>query len=110
MHGVTAFSMDLPCPRHEVNTRQNFHLPTSLNPTSQSTFHPFQYRDARRPRARTRNHRVIAHEWVFVLILLRMGNDCPKGYLGEGLSELSSNRSTYIASFCPSPWRSDFGI
>ena len=34
MHEVTAFSMDLPCPCHEVNTRQNSLFPTSSPPTS----------------------------------------------------------------------------
>ena len=114
MHEVTAFLMDLPCPRHEVNTRQNSRFPTSSTPTSQSTFRFIQYHDTRRPRAsrpraRARNHRVLADEWVFESILIRMGSDGPKGYLEEEWwSEAPSNRSAYIVSL--GTWRLTYGV
>ena len=96
---VTAFSMDMPCPQHEDLRMSTLPLPNSLHLLSPI---PFQYHDTRRlgadrPRARTRNHRVLAHEWVFELILIRKGNDAPKGYLGEERwSEVPSNRSAYL--------------
>ena len=106
MHEVTAFSIDLPCLHHKTYT-QNSHLPTSppYVPVYISV-HIVTTEDPEQGLGRL--HQVVAHTWESELVVVRMGNDCPKGPLGEEWSKISPNRSAYFTSL--GPWRYDFAI